>query len=267
MPAVAAEAGGAVRCVRCRRLLGGGEANAPHRRGVAELADHGLELDKRLGSSTDSSEAWTAPPRSADLPSAMPQLSDGWEDWLLATELQRVRRRFDLPASRAATAIRDRPGDRTFIAAPLHAPRQEPAARHSARPNGRRSSPLVMGALSLGLMAFVCGGVLLGWSVFSGRNELWNVGLPIALAGQFGLLLGLLLQLDFLGEGSRRATDRLEEVDQRLDCLQQAALEQAPPASIEHWGEPHYGNLGTGRKPKHSKLLSGGWASTAALRE
>jgi hypothetical protein len=254
MPAVAAEAGGAVRCVRCRRLLGGTEATVPHRRGVAELADHGLELDKGLAPAADIAEAWTAPSRSADLPSAMPELSDGWEDWLLATELQRVRRRFDLPASRAAATIRDWPqqdGDRAHNATPLRSATQEQAARHTSRPNGRRSSPLVMGALSLGLMAFVCGGVLLGWSVFSGRNDLWNIGLPIALAGQFGLLLGLLLQLDFLGEGSRQSNDRLEEVDQRLDRIQQtafeqAAFQQAPSPSIAQWNRSHYGIVRTG---------------------
>jgi len=47
--------------------------------------------------------------------------------------------------------------------------------------------------------------------------------MPIALGGQLGLLLGLLLQLDRLGDDNRRTSDQLETVDQRLDDLKQTA--------------------------------------------
>jgi hypothetical protein len=87
----------------------------------------------------------------------------------------------------------------------------------------RRSSRLAWGALSLGLMAFVCGAVLLGWSLAVGRNDLWSLGMPITLGGQFGLLLGLILQLENLWEGNRHTVDKLDEVDGRLDDLNQTA--------------------------------------------
>ena len=69
-------------------------------------------------------------------------------------------------------------------------------------------------------MAFVCGGILLGWSVVSGRTELWNVGVPIALCGQIALLLGLILHLDRLWHDSRQAATKLDQVDQQLHELQ-----------------------------------------------
>jgi hypothetical protein len=87
----------------------------------------------------------------------------------------------------------------------------------------RRASPLVWGMLSLGLMAFVCGAVLLGWSLATGRADLWSLGMPITLGGQFALLLGLLLQLESLWEGNRNTVDKLDEVDDRLDDLKQTA--------------------------------------------
>ena len=68
-------------------------------------------------------------------------------------------------------------------------------------------------------MAFVCGAVLLGWSFFGGRSELWNLGMPITLAGQFGLLFGLVLQADTLWQDNRRTADKLDQVDERLHDL------------------------------------------------
>ena len=76
--------------------------------------------------------------------------------------------------------------------------------------------------LSLGIMAIVCGGVLLGWSVFSQREDLWTIGLPVALAGQVALLLGLVLQLDRLWHDSRRATAKLDRFDEQLHDLKTA---------------------------------------------
>ena len=70
--------------------------------------------------------------------------------------------------------------------------------------------------LALGLMAFSCGGVLLAWSLLGHRSDLWNYGMPFALAGQFGLLLGLILHLDHVWHTNRRTADALASVDDRL---------------------------------------------------
>jgi len=78
---------------------------------------------------------------------------------------------------------------------------------------------LVWTALSLGTMAFVCGGILLGWSLYTDRNELWDIGMPIALCGQVALLIGLVLQLDRLWHDSRQAADKLDDVDEQIHQL------------------------------------------------
>ena len=76
--------------------------------------------------------------------------------------------------------------------------------------------------MSLGLMSFVCGGVLLAWSFIGHRNDLWGLGMPITLVGQFGLLLGLVLQLDHLWQASRHTADTLNAVDDRLSEINHA---------------------------------------------
>ncbi len=52
--------------------------------------------------------------------------------------------------------------------------------------------------LSAGMAGFACGLVLVGWSIASGRSDLWDLGVPLTLVGQVGLLLGVILQLDRL---------------------------------------------------------------------
>lgn len=74
-------------------------------------------------------------------------------------------------------------------------------------------------------MAFVCGGVLLGWSVFADRGDLWRLGMPTALGGQFSLLLGLVLQLDLLWNYHRQTDDKLVAVDTRVQDLNQTTAQ------------------------------------------
>jgi hypothetical protein len=103
--------------------------------------------------------------------------------------------------------------------APKPAKRRDAAAAESPA-DGRAASFFVWLALSLGTMAFACGGILLGWSLFTGRTDLWNMGLPVALGGQIALLVGLLLNLDRLWHDNRRAAAKLDVVDEQLHELQ-----------------------------------------------
>jgi len=91
-------------------------------------------------------------------------------------------------------------------------------------------------------MALVCGGVLAGWSLLGGRNDLWGFGIPIALGGQFVLLLGLVLQMDRLWADSRNATAKLEHVDAKLRELKQTTTllgtgHGTPGAFYVHYAE------------------------------
>ena len=85
----------------------------------------------------------------------------------------------------------------------------------------KRSPVAAWTSLSLGLMAFACGGVLLTWAYVSGRGELWNLGVPLVVAGQAGLLIGLVLQLEGLWQSNRRNSDQLGTLDNRLSDLTQ----------------------------------------------
>jgi len=78
-------------------------------------------------------------------------------------------------------------------------------------------------ALSLGTMALFCGGILLGWSMLSGRAELWSVGLPIALGGQVALLVGLVMQLDRVFHASRDTSAQLHRVEGQIRQLSTVA--------------------------------------------
>lgn len=75
--------------------------------------------------------------------------------------------------------------------------------------------------LLAGTAALVCGGVLAGWSIVAGRAALWNLGLPILLGGQAGVLVGILLHIERMWRNSRLAARRLAEVDHQLSDLRQ----------------------------------------------
>lgn len=82
-----------------------------------------------------------------------------------------------------------------------------------------RFAGLAWGTLSLGVMSFVCGGVLLAWSAIAGRSELWSLGLPLTLFGQAGLILGLVLQLESLWQTNRATSQTLSALDGELHEL------------------------------------------------
>jgi hypothetical protein len=128
-------------------------------------------------------------------------------------------------------------------AAPFHAqaarfdpPQGGPPARHvpgSSRPGKRRKRTGRRGAISslltwfvftLGIASSACGGILLGWSLAGGRQDLWNVGLPVALVGQIALLAGLVLQIDRLWHDNRAAASKLDDVDQQIHKLETTTM-------------------------------------------
>ncbi len=209
-------------CARCGQPVGKSSAanaaaeNAPR---LKQAADYGLDL--------------TPQPASAAANAAS---SAEFDDWVLDFELQRMRRLLQATSGAASTpdamtaataelsaALRNaNRGQFPLAALPANYQRADDAPVATAN-RRRRPSPLVWMLLSLGLMAFMCGAVLLGWSWWTDRSDLWTLGMPIALGGQLGLLLGLLLQLDRLGDDSRRTSDQLDTVDQRLDDLKHRA--------------------------------------------
>ena len=155
------------------------------------------------------------------------QKSSAYDGWELDEQLRHIDR-----VLKAGKAQAGPPGDGgVFRFDPPHAgpsgnhvSTTTPARRRTA-PNADRGSAtgaITWLALSLGTASFVCGGILLGWSMATGRQELWTIGLPVTLVGQVGLLLGLVLQLDRLWHDNHAAAARLDNVGEQLNDLKAA---------------------------------------------
>jgi len=107
-----------------------------------------------------------------------------------------------------------------------HAPSPRPV---SSEPVARREQPstspaeksgtLAWTCLSLGVMALACGGVLVACSLIGSRDDLWSVGMPLAVVGQAGLVIGLLLQLEGLWRTSKKTEETLSQLDDKLHDL------------------------------------------------
>lgn len=182
-------------------------------------------------------------------PQAMPPLSGGsrleppplYDPWEMEEELRHIRRvlRGEKPPEEADQPACRGEHSRMESAHAEPAGWHYPVAQASARRKKARSSPanallamLSWTVLSLGLMAFVCGGVLLGWSMVTGRQDLWTLGMPIALGGQIVLIVGLILQLDHLWHDNRDTAAKLDHVDQRLHHLKTTTLLGRKQASL-----------------------------------
>ena len=165
----------------------------------------------------------------------------GYDGWELDEQLRHIGRVLQTDKSRgddAAAACR-READRfDFPHADL--PRRHAAgAKRRNAPKIKRSSgagALIWCTLSLGTTSFVCGGILLGWSMATGRQELWTIGLPAALGGQIALVVGLVLQLDRLWHDNREAVTKLDNVDEQLHELKTTttllSTSHGPTASV-----------------------------------
>ncbi len=88
------------------------------------------------------------------------------------------------------------------------------------------------------LVALACGGVLLGWAYFGGRSDLWVLGLPFALIGQGGLILGLMLQISGLASSNRAKQATLEQMDARMHRLRKTSVAPTP----QRGPMPHFAN-------------------------
>ncbi|QDU95679.1 hypothetical protein [Lignipirellula cremea] len=125
-------------------------------------------------------------------------------------------------------------------------PVSQPAARRTEK--SPRASLLAWSVLSLSLMVFVCGAVLLGWSVVQQRGELWTVGLPLALIGQAGLVVGLVLQFEHLWQTNRQTTSTLIEIDDELENLRRTASLMGSTHSFP--AQAFYAHLSDGADPQ-----------------
>ena len=147
-----------------------------------------------------------------------PQLPD--EDWQIEADIRSVHRLID-------SLRRTRLDASAEIAPPHLPPAAGPAAAHDAPiSSGPQTNLTAWTLLSLGLAVFACGTALLVWSLVAGREDLWPIGLPLALAGQAGLIVGLVFQLEGVWQSNRRTAESLSALEGQLPRRRQTALQQ-----------------------------------------
>lgn len=127
-------------------------------------------------------------------PLSAPTIPD--EDWQLEADIRAVHRLLASLQSSTSEPEHD---------LPLPAPQVERQSTvcEPSPPVGLAAWTLV----SLSAAALACGTVLLGWSVAAERTDLWPIGLPLAIGGQAGLLVGLALYLEGLWRSKNFSND------------------------------------------------------------
>lgn len=163
------------------------------------------------------------------------------EDWQIEADLRSVQRlvanlrpvRLDSQAAR--------PG------AP-HLPTLQSAANTTAQTQSPKPNLAAWSLLSLGLAAFACGAVLIGWSFAADRDDLWTLGMPMALGGQVGLILGLIFQLDGLWHSNRKTLETLSTLDDELSRVRQATTLLSTTHSTS--GQSFYSHMAEGASPQ-----------------
>jgi hypothetical protein len=231
--------GGELRCGKC----GGGLASTGHVPGPPiELAEGAQPLPVGRGRDQAALEK---------LLHGTPLAGD---DWALEAELRGVQRLLGSMKSRpigAAEAVAIHAphfGPESWHASSLQAPSSASVSSPPAERQQPRSHAAAWTILSLSLATFVCGAVLLGWSLVAQRQDLWPVGMPLALIGQAGLILGLVLQLDGLWHSSRKTATALSDLDGELKNVRQATTLLS--ASHASGAQSFYLHLAEGAAPQ-----------------
>jgi hypothetical protein len=183
----------------------------------------------------------------ANAPKSKPRLADDWE---LDADLRGVERllgtlkttSFDNRESallRPQAISQEADTRRT----PIHS--HDSPNRDADRP---KSHALAWCILAIGLATFACGAVLLGWAFAAERDDLWPLGLPLALVGQASLIIGLVLQLDGLWQSSRQTSQTLSELDDELSRVRHSTtlLTTTKNASAQSF----YAHMAEGASPQ-----------------
>jgi hypothetical protein len=174
----------------------------------------------------------------------LPPLSE--EDWTLEAEFRGVQRLIGAMKGNGAAECAAQTG---HDASPLIArtKRGDHDTSEVAGMDRPKGNFFAWSILSLGLAVFACGAVLLGWAVVAQREDLWPVGMPLAVIGQAGLLLGLILQLDGLWHSSRKTASALSQLDGELTRVRQATTLLSTSRSSA--GQSFYAHLAEGASP------------------
>ncbi len=237
VPAVASTADATVRCARCQNELSG------------------TQLRKEEADSTDS-PLTTAPPRDHRTtlePGTVDFATDAtprsWESWELEEDLRAADRLVTSLGIRRADAAHDVAAEAATMTNELQFQSMGRATLPAKIPVSKasRGSFISWSILSFGLMTFAFGAVLLGWSFWMDRAELWRIGMPFTMAGQAALIIGLALQLDGLWRSTNSTTKTLADLDDQLGELRHTTT----LLSTSHSGpsQSFYSHMASGAGP------------------
>ena len=179
-------------------------------------------------------------------PPQQEEQDDDWNDWELTDSLEEASTALDsLQASEFAQQDDQEREDDDLPARLLRAAPPPSPAPPAARP---MRSGAAWALVLLGVTSLVCGLVLIVWSFFEARPELWQWGMPAALAGQGALLIGFVLQLDSLWQAGRANAEQLARSDAQLaelaKSIQMLNVTQSGPS------QSFYAHYAAGARPE-----------------
>ncbi len=166
------------------------------------------------------------------------------EDWDLEDELKQ--------ADRLLAKVRRGTGGAQYrLDEPEPTPTRPAMLQKPSQPPEKKSSGtsgfIVWPVILMGVMAFVCGAVLTGWSHFDNRADLWHLGLPVTLIGQAILIAGLILQLESVWFSARKTSQSVDQIDDQLEDLRrQATLLQSSSTDAS---QAFYAHMASGAPP------------------
>jgi hypothetical protein len=236
VPALGAASSGQLHCGKCGNMLSRMQAS-----------DNATSGNATSGARQPQASTFQASPAdNADFEHRLASAALADDDWTLEAELRGVQRLLSSlkPHPAAAPAF---PGEQPphWPPSPTAMPAGGAKPANIPPPRGHTIAWTILG---LGLAVFACGAVLLGWSLAAGRADLWPLGMPLALLGQAGLALGVVLQLDGLWHSSRSTAAALTELDGELKTVRQATTLLSSTHSAA--GQSFYLHLAEGASPQ-----------------
>lgn len=110
----------------------------------------------------------------------------------------------------STSLTRENLGPRFILDQSAEAEMREDRRAHRRR---RRTTRWCAALLLMGISMFTAGAILIAMSFRNDGQQLWNVGAPLAMAGQGLFLVGLILQLDILWQQGNDAKSTLQRLD------------------------------------------------------
>ncbi|HEX4148080.1 MAG TPA: hypothetical protein VHY20_03790 [Pirellulales bacterium] len=178
----------------------------------------------RCGSVLQVDGAASSPPREQrPIEAAAERVTPRYDPWELNEQLRHVQRLLD-----GGQWVRPGRGEASYRRdAPMAWGSAGPASAGKDRPQGAWVRIVSWPLLALGLGIGACGAALVGLSLVSGRGELWRLGLPTVLAGQFALLLALLVQTAGHYAGRKAANRQVQQLDEQLETVRRTLAERS----------------------------------------